>query len=425
MGRPSFTKRFSFPYRQLTKEDFSFYHLLANASQEYRDEICDIYFSSPWKSEDGKVTYGDVMGGSSPKAHDKYILKIQNELGVNMSLTFNEMNPDKSITHPRYLPEFIEHVRWWYDRGIRSCTISNTHLMGLGVLQHEFPEMTWKNTVNHIVKSAQLVLDYHMLGYNTILLDRELNRDWDELRKIRKLQEKYNFKTSLLVKEGCAPNCLFKTEHDTMGADPKFNYWSNHGQISCAKWRLGQYNLLPRMGTDIIIADQDRFDELCGLVDILKYSGRMSSLPSIGETMEGRNLRFGVGSFGHFEKNHGVELFADQHNKDEIATYNCFREAYEHDMVSPADLIISVILDRPVEINPDYKTNHPWKISRKHKSLAKVLETCKNQCYECHACERVFGVQDFDSYIEINRDMPTIQKDVEVKVNIYKKEQIL
>jgi hypothetical protein len=40
----------------------------------------------------------------------------------------------------------------------------------------------------------------------------------------------------------------------------------------------------------------------------------------------------------------------------------------------------------------------------KGRALNHVLKTCKNECWDCHACERTFNAPDFDSLIEINRD---------------------
>ena len=33
--------------------------------------------------------------------------------------------------------------------------------------------------------------------------------------------------------------------------------------------------------------------------------------------------------------------------------------------------------------------------------LLDTLKTCKNECYDCHLCEKVFGVEPFDSLVEL------------------------
>ena len=86
--------------------------------------------------------------------------------------------------------------------------------MRLGVLQETFPEMDWKNTVNHGIRTTQQFIDYANLGYTTVQLDRDFNRNRSELRKVKKEADRLGIKTCLLVFESCLPECPFKTEHD-------------------------------------------------------------------------------------------------------------------------------------------------------------------------------------------------------------------
>jgi hypothetical protein len=39
------------------------------------------------------------------------------------------------------------------------------------------------------------------------------------------------------------------------------------------------------------------------------------------------------------------------------------------------------------------------------KRLEKVLSTCRNQCWDCHECERTFGLQDIDSALQIRKKL--------------------
>ena len=43
--------------------------------------------------------------------------------------------------------------------------------------------------------------------------------------------------------------------------------------------------------------------------------------------------------------------------------------------------------------------NNEW-LSEKGKRLNRILLNCKSQCYDCHECERTFGVPDYDSSIK-------------------------
>ena len=81
---------------------------------------------------------------------------------------------------------FDKFIGEFYERGLRMCTIGNIHLMGTGHLQKNFPDMKWKNTVNHIVANPQQMVDMHSLGYNLIQFDRSLNRNLRELKRMSK-----------------------------------------------------------------------------------------------------------------------------------------------------------------------------------------------------------------------------------------------
>jgi hypothetical protein len=35
--------------------------------------------------------------------------------------------------------------------------------------------------------------------------------------------------------------------------------------------------------------------------------------------------------------------------------------------------------------------------------LSKVLTNCQNQCYDCHACEKVFGQPNMDTLLELKK----------------------
>ena len=39
----------------------------------------------------------------------------------------------------------------------------------------------------------------------------------------------------------------------------------------------------------------------------------------------------------------------------------------------------------------------------KGQRLEKILTTCKNQCWDCHECERTFGMEDIDSALQLRK----------------------
>lgn len=418
-----YKKIFSLGYPSFTKDPSLYYNLLKNSSQQYRDEIYDIYFSYAYRYEwEGEERiFGDVMGATISDAHLDYIFKIQDELGISISLTFNETYPHRELTSSlKVFGGFVEHLRKFYDRGLRSCTISHVHMMALGVLQKEFPEMKWKNTVNHIVVNPQQIVDLHLLGYDVINLDRSLNRDMNMLRQMQKVRKKYpNLILSLLVSEGCMPHCPFKVEHDTMNKNIGWSYWDEHGQVSCVKWRHQEYNNLPRIGTEMVWADKATFNEYAELVDYFKFSGRMGSLPSPNPEWGPQKLTWS--NVAHIKgQSFGAEywnlneLIEDPRPEIKYAFADSFSElmnnTYDDAVISNFRLHRYAGVNKPSELEDSewIDSQTVWG-TKKGKSLNHVLKTCKNECWDCHACEKTFGIEPFDSLIEVNRDVSKLR----------------
>ena len=392
---PDFDKRFSIAHWDNHSNDDDFYRAFAASSAAYKREIRDIYFgvefTYPYLGQTRR--YGETMGVTASPGQIDNLLRIQREFGVECSMTINSLNiPVEIASDPIVLGQFLEFIQGHYDKGLRSCTISNTHLMRKGVLQSRFPEMRWKNTVNHQVKTTQELYDYAALGYNTICLDRSLNRDLETLKEIYKEAKKVNVEISLLVSEGCLPTCPFKAEHDSwqeaLQKGP-MNYWQTFPE-TCAAWRTTAR--MPRLGTDISMATEELVELWMANTDVMKFSGRIS--PTGG--LSGVKMCWtGVG-----KKKTGV-LGAHEMKAEEFEYADSFFEIYEKKLAP-------YVVDRwqpmgwtrvgvknqhaPEEVELIWLTN-------KGKALSKILSTCKNRCWDCHACERVFGVAPFDSVI--------------------------
>lgn len=411
----NFDKLFSFGYPSFTKDPELYYNCLKNSHPRYRSEIFDIYFSDPYRYTYNGVEriYGDVMAAPLPDAHIQSLLKIQKEFGIEISLTFNETYPNRELVEDiPTLKGFIAHVGKYYELGVRSCTISHVHMMATGILQQEFPEMRWKNTVNHIITTPQQVVDYHTLGYDVINLDRSLNRNMDILNAVQPLRKKYpNLVLSLLVTEGCMPNCAFKVEHDTMNKEIGWNYFQNHGNMTCKVWRHSAFNEMPRIGTEMVWANLETFEEYRSKVDYFKFSGRMMSLPD-----NDYNQKFVWSNIAHIK---GQKWASDNANLNPViesgsmyAVANYFEEIMQHapGVVSNFQPLryCNTTYESTFSQVKDIDAETIW-TTGKGKSLNHVLKNCKNECWNCHACERTFGAPDVDSLIEVNRDVSVLQ----------------
>ncbi len=409
-----YNKKFSIAHWDSAIDDNLYFECFKNSSQQYKNEIYDIYFGVTFENND--VTYGNTMGVNASEAQYKNLLKIQEKYGVPISLTFNEMNRPIQLLEDKNSKEFIALIKKYYDDGVRSCTISHTHLMRTGALQSAFPDMDWKNTVNHQVMSTQSVIDYAKLGYTTIQLDRNFNRNLAELKRVKLEADRLNVKTCLLIRESCMPECPFKKEHDCwqsgkeLGKELKSTgktYW-NLINFTCNRWRIAgrwfgkQAQFLPktketaelgvsspRTGTDVIIHGKEDWNDFAGLVDIFKFSGRLHQPRS---DIDKKFIR-------------GIEM-----TKDKLSTslfiVDDFKTIYENNLMPFHQWFMTdcIIKNYPVitDINKIKEgiKNHFWN-KKEAVLLSKVLKNCKNQCYKCHKCDDLFGIKKIDSILEL------------------------
>jgi len=415
-GISKFEKRFSLPHPDRWQDPSLFYNRLVNATEDYRKEISDVYFgvSFSYKYHGTYRKYGEVMGAEASDKAIRMLLKVQENFGIPISLTLNDMRqPRELVTDSNLIKEFVRFIGHFYEAGIRRCTISHVHLMNLGVLQDKFPEMHWKNTVNHQVRSPQEVIDYASLGYKTIVLDRCLNRNISELRRIKPIADKYKIEIALLASEGCMPACPFKQEHDSWQAQLEHtgdNYWKSVGVNTCSHIRkekaliseMDRY-ALPRTSTDVIWVDREDFDTYADLIDVFKSWGRLISEPPKEYIKQ-------IACWVFTPTERAIRDFAT----NKLIWASSFKEIYENRLIPfNAWRFNSYVHGGNGEKNWDMlgevNATNPW-LSDKGRSLSQKLQNCKSQCYKCHACEHLYNVEEFDSIINWRKSTKKTEK---------------
>jgi hypothetical protein len=411
----NFKKKFSLAHPESMPECPNHYYLiLKNTKPEVLDEIYDIYFGKffKYKFNNEEKIFGNTMGVEATDEQLENLFKIQMELNIDISLTMNTLDIPFELQHNLSLQnEFIEWIGSFYDRGLRSCTISWIHLMRTGRLQNRCPDMRWKNTVNHRITDTQSVVEYIHLGYDTIMLDRNYSRNINELIKTHNLIQKYNknrtkqLKTVLLAREGCISNCPFKKEHDSISSIINTQYFYNIGQLSCTIWRQTPFYNLPRNGVDLTVNSKDVANKIYPIIDVIKSSGRFLSHSYISEQ-------------DIIDKKYQFIWINDQNDYNNIQEFTglcaakTFQSIYENTNIGYKnwDLKISQPLDDNLYIENDIKRynwlleinmkNDFW-LKEESRILENTLMNCKSQCYNCHKCELAFGVDEIDSALQI------------------------
>lgn len=405
-----YTKRFSIAHFDMFhgEHESFYYNVMKNADPSFLNNIHDVYFGKYfyYQYNGQEKRCGNPMGVEASDAQVDYLFKLQEETGIEISLTFNTVEVPHEVVFDHSLrAQFVEWIGSYYDRGLRSCTMSSEHIMRTGELQARCPDMRWKSTVNQIVADAQQLIDYAYLGYNTILLDRSLNRNIKELKRIREAQNYLNKQnpkkkllTSLLVAESCIYRCPFKKEHDSVGEIISTDYFKGPADLSCNAWRgLPEFAKLPRAGIDLVASDGETFHKFLDLVDIFKYSGRLSKpatdpsdtpyLKAVWFYKDGERFKQTI-KFAH------ETVYADN-----------FESIVENNLMPIHDWVPGWIDTRNVkgDFSKTWKGyNGIWSTDG-GKRLEKLLTSCRNQCWDCHECERTFGVRDIDSALQIRK----------------------
>lgn len=406
----SFYKKFSIAHYDRFHGEHAhvFYNLIKNSEQSFKDNIHDIYFGKYfyYEFEGNPKKLGNPMGVEASDEQIDYLFKIQNEFGIEISLTVNTLEfPNEVIFNYELRNKFIEWIGSYYDRGLRSCTISSTHIMRTGELQTRCPDMRWKSTVNQICADAQQFIDFAYLGYNTILLDRNLNRNIKELRKIKRAQDYLNslnpkkkVLTSLLVAESCIYSCPFKKEHDAVGEVVSTEYFNGPADLTCNGWRGSEkFVQLPRSGIDLVASSSKSFKPWTDLVDIFKISGRLTT-----PMFDARDAEYMKAIWLYDENTKFKQVIKF---KEETIYANSFEDIFQNNLEPIHDWIPGWIDTRNVK--DDWKTTYKsykgiWSKPEGIR-LEKILSSCRNQCWDCHECERTFGFQDIDSALQIRK----------------------
>ena len=151
--------------------------------KKYRDYIFDLYFTCripPFMQD----AMGDCF--QIDEAVGTSALYISSESDIPLSATFNNLyvRPDQ-----KNLDTWIKSFKPYYDAGVRVVTLPHTTWVSTGQIQREYPELFIKNTILREVTRANEVVALAEAGFHYVNLDRDLMRDQDQLKEIKRAKE--------------------------------------------------------------------------------------------------------------------------------------------------------------------------------------------------------------------------------------------
>jgi predicted O-methyltransferase YrrM len=327
-------KIFSIPINaKLTEPQFQKFYQFC---KDHEDVIYDLYFTCrmpPFVQD----AMGDVIV-SDPIAPIEAAMYIQDTLGIKVSATFNNTQVRPTQNN---LDLFIQNFRQLYAAGIRSATIPHTHWVATGQIQKEFPELHIKNTILRNVQNANEIAGLANAGFHYVNLERDLMRDQEKLKVMRRAADKFGITLSLLANEGCTGGCIMMDEHfqfnnTRQGATAQY-FNDPMSRVSCPKWEKEDPST-PLKTADFPPWKED-WDELLQYVDVIKMHGR-ESVQRLSETME---------IVSRYKR--GEEIL--------FPTFNSY--------IQEANLV-----EKPI---------NAWR---------KIIKTCKFDCWDCNFCDKVY-----------------------------------
>ena len=310
--------------------------------KRYKDYIYDLYFTCrmPPFTQD---SMGDVFQGDVRQLYYNAKAISEDAGDIPLSATFNNIYIRPDIEQ---LDLFVKNFAQLYEQGIKTVTLPHTSWVSTGILQKEFPELKIKNTILRNVTKPNEVVALAKIGFHYINLDRDLMRDREALKKIKKAKEYCAsigkpVELSLLANEGCWGACPMMDEHyhfNNTRTEMTPQYFNDPiSTHSCSLWDIeDNSHALKAANLPPWREDWEEFLDLG--IDVFKMHGRENGM----KLMESMQM---------------IEAWASEH---ELVTGD-FKE-YMEDLKIP---------DSPIAI---------WR---------EKIKTCGFDCWDCNYCEAV------------------------------------
>jgi collagenase-like PrtC family protease len=330
--------RFSLPYTP------GILDYIQSLPPEDRDQINDIYFSDPTINPTARhfndTDFVDDMWD------DLKFLKF--DFGIEMNYTMNSSVWKNEVYQPAGKQMLIENLRTIYNHGCTMLTFNNLMLLRDIEFREHIPPFKIKLSVNNKISTLdELKFLHDNVSLNYFILDRSINRNIDEIKRIHNYTKDKNIKLTLLAQEGCLTKCPFKQTCDNMIAT--FHDYDEHevndlrlqhSQKFCdAHYQEKPEDLLksPWISPPGLVVYED-------YIDYVKLAGR------------GVNINIIKASFDAYLKRSAdislADLFASHHYSETIKSISVF------------------------ELEEKNYTNQ--------------TKSCRNRCADCDYCDRVY-----------------------------------
>jgi collagenase-like PrtC family protease len=179
---------------------------------KYKKNISDLYFPIP-------VEF--LGSGRNIVQRNKYkkeiimLIDFCNKHNISSNLLINPTCEGNLIGNQCHMNMVVEYVEKLYKKGLKSVTLVNP--MYIKIIKQKIPKLKIQCSVNCNIDNIEKAKFYDDLGVSVIVIDRDINRNLDLIKKIK---SKVKAKLKLMLNEGCFLNCITRNIH--------FNYTAHN-----------------------------------------------------------------------------------------------------------------------------------------------------------------------------------------------------
>lgn len=232
--------------------------------------INDVYFSDNAFGSARSISLLKENMNELYTLREKYGIKLQYLINGNYYSNEFYEELDKVLIHVKSVdPDII---------CMNNTYVMRDHLFmnALRNVRNDGKLLEVKNSVNNIPRTLKDVMFLvEVLSIRSIIVDRSLNRNLDELKKIREYCNGLNIPITMLINEGCIVDCLWKNIDDMMIAQT--NEKSNMKVINIVHQKLGctdYFEEKPQQYLKTAFTLPNNLQKFDDLVDIYKLAGR-------------------------------------------------------------------------------------------------------------------------------------------------------
>lgn len=279
-----------------------------------RKYLSEVYFPAP---------YSIMSSGRAVKHEKDYektieeIIRVCKENKLESNVVLNPTCEGEDAGDKAHADKIISYLKKLKKLGVTSVTITNP--IHIARIKKEVPGLKIHSSVNCYVKNVEHARYLADLGVDVITVDRDINRDIELIRKIRKATGK---KIKVLLNEGCLKNCPYRHVHFNLISHGKDTDYFD--EKSC----INIYKKYPEKVFQIPFIRPEDVKQYKGVADYFKLATRTTPIAKIplvisayaAEEYKGNLIHIlsTKGLFGHFrsidnnvlnEKNFNVKLW--------------------------------------------------------------------------------------------------------------------